>query len=64
MVLTLVIATAIVLLVTGNLFDPGSNLYPLVSAGVFTTLGPHLILLSVIALLISALGLWSGDQAG
>jgi hypothetical protein len=35
-----------------------------VSAGVFTTLGPHLILLSVIALLISALGLWSGDQAG
>ena len=61
-VLALVIATTIVLLVLGNLVNPTSNIFTFVSAGVGTTFGPHLVLLSLIALLISVVGLKIGPQ--
>ncbi|HEV2659668.1 MAG TPA: hypothetical protein VGU68_03665, partial [Ktedonobacteraceae bacterium] len=61
-VVTLVIAATIVLLVVGNLVDPASNILTFVSAGVGTTFGPHLVLLSLIALLIGVVGLRSGPR--
>ncbi len=61
-VLALVIAATVVLLVVGNLVNPTSNIFTFVSAGVGTTFGPHLVLLSLIALLIGVVGLKSGPQ--
>jgi acetyl esterase len=54
---TLVIASTIVLVVIGNLLDPTSNILTFVSAGVGTTFGPHLVLLSLVALLLAGAGL-------
>jgi hypothetical protein len=56
------IAAAIVLLVLGNLVNPMSNILTFASAGVGTTFGPHLFLLSLVALLIGVVGLKSGPQ--
>jgi acetyl esterase len=55
-ILALVIAIIIVLIVIGNFIDPASNLFAFVSAGLGTTYGPHMVLLSVIALIIGAIG--------
>ncbi len=61
-VFTLLIAAMIVLLIVGNLVDPTSNILTFASAGVGTTFGPHLVLLSLIALLIGVVGLRSGPR--
>jgi hypothetical protein len=61
-VLTMVITATIVLLAVGNLFDPTSNLFAFVSAGVGTTFGPHMVLLSLIALFIGAAGFRIGPR--
>ncbi|HTK11430.1 MAG TPA: hypothetical protein VL485_29940, partial [Ktedonobacteraceae bacterium] len=61
-ILALVIAIIIVLIVIGNFIDPASNLFAFVSAGLGTTYGPHMVLLSVIALIIGAIGFRIGPR--
>jgi len=55
-VLALVMASASLLLVVGALRDPAGSLHGMMSAAVWTTFGPHLVLLSFVALVLGAAG--------
>jgi acetyl esterase/lipase len=54
--LALLVASITVLLAIGALRDPTGSLHGMVSSAIWTTFGPHLVLLSVVALWLGAAG--------
>jgi acetyl esterase/lipase len=54
--LALLVAAFTVLLAVGALRDPTRSLHGLMSAAIWTTFGPHLVLISVVALLVAVAG--------
>jgi acetyl esterase/lipase len=54
--LALLVAALTVLLAVGALRDPTRSLHGLMSTAIWTTFGPHLVLLSVVALMLGAAG--------
>jgi len=54
---TMIFTTLTLVLFVASLFDPASNLFTWLSLLMWTTFGPHLVLLSAIALFVGILGL-------
>jgi acetyl esterase len=62
LLLMLGITALTVLLAAGALFDPASSLYTRISTSIWTTFGPHLVLLSLLALVTGLVSLRRGPR--
>lgn len=59
-VLVFIVATCILLLVAGALRDPTRSMHGMVSSAIWTTFGPHLLMIGLFCILLSGAGFWSG----